>query len=75
MPEVATNAELLQRLEQFERRTRQVEVDWAKAVADARLAEAALRRVEAERDEYKKLYVVMLEQVRRPRLPAPPLDP
>lgn len=65
MPEVATNAELLQRLEQFERRTREVEVDWAKAVADARLAEAALRRVEAERDEYKKLYVVMLEQVRR----------
>ncbi len=65
MPEVATNAELQQRLEQFDRRTRQVEVDWAKAVADARLAEAALKRVEAERDEYKKLYVVMLEQVRR----------
>lgn len=51
MPEAAADVELLKRFEELERRTRQVEADWAKAVADARLAEAALKRVEAERDE------------------------
>jgi len=65
VPEATANAELMKRFDELERRTRQVEVDWAKALADARLAEAALKRVEAERDEYKKLYVVMLEQVRK----------
>jgi transposase len=65
VPEAAANAELMKRFDELERRTRQVEVDWAKALGDARLAEAALKRVEAERDEYKKLYVVMLEQVRK----------
>lgn len=55
----------MERVAELERASRRAEVDWASAVADKAIAEAARKHAETERDEYKRLYVSMLEHVRK----------
>lgn len=64
MPASAAD-ELMERVAELERASRKAEVDWASAVADKAIAEAARKHAETERDEYKRLYVSMLEHVRK----------